>query len=428
MYIAPLSKKKSSCFTIDINGKQTKVYQLEFPFELPISPLKWLEEKKLYPKIFWESKIDSTITLALGSVIAFEDIPDVTTSLRFFGAFSFPDKNPLWQEFSLPIFFLPRVTLSLKDGKTGILSYHYLEEEKELNLEDFLKNNKQTPKPFNPSFFDRTDLPSKAEWNKLVEKALHTFEKTSLQKVVLARASHLNFTKNICPFSIMEHLCITAKNCTLFAYIPSETISFVGASPEHLYRRIEKKLFTEAIAGTRPRGSTQEEDANFIKELYESDKEQEEFNFVNDFLEETLSALCDSLRKKTKTTIIQTKHLQHLYHAFEGILKPYVKDKQLLEIFHPTPAIGGYPKHLARKFIEENEPFPRGLYAAPLGWMSSNSAEFIVAIRSALLNKHTMTLFAGAGIVKNSDPHKEWEELELKISPLLNTQLSYATK
>jgi menaquinone-specific isochorismate synthase len=426
--------KNISSFNYTINEKKLRIHCLETTIELKTHPLQWLQEKTTYPKVFWKSKIDSKTTLAFGSVISFKETPNIKAEciekkpLRFFSALPFSHDPTSWEGFSLPVFFLPRITLTPTNDREGLLSYYYLEEEKGLRLEDFLENEESLLRVYDSSFLDRIDLPNRELWYHLVEKALHAFETTPLQKVVLARASHLTFAKTLSPLSVVEYLSTTATNCTLFAYLPSEELSFIGASPEHLYTRIGNTLFTEAIAGTRPRGKTEEEDLRLIKELYENAKEQQEFDYVDRFLEETLSTLCVSVTKRAKTSIIQTKTLQHLYHLFEGILHPSITDKKLLEILHPTPAIGGSPKHLAGRFLQEFEPFTRGLYASPLGWISSTSSEYIVAIRSALIKKNTMTLFAGAGIVKNSDPIREWEELELKISPFLNTKLSYATK
>lgn len=391
-----------------------KIYHVDIPFELKQSPLDWLKEKTLYPKVFWKSKKDSKMILALGSVASFHDISEITAPLNFFTT---PSHT-----------YLPRITLSLNADGFGVLIYHYLEEEKDLCLEDFLTNKLKTSSVIENSFIDRVDLPTKNKWINLIEKALHAFDTTSLQKVVLARASYLTFSDNLCPFSLMQSLSATASNCTLFIYATSKTESFIGASPEHLYKRVERALFTEAVAGTRPRGKTQEEDNKFIQELYENDKEQKEFGYVSAFLESNLTQLCECIKKQTQKQVIQTKYLQHLYHSFEGILKSHITDKDLLQILHPTPAIGGFPRDLAKQFIKSYEPFSRGLYAAPLGWISSHSSEYIVAIRSALLSKNTMTVFAGTGIVKDSDPLKEWEELELKISPFLNIVSSYATQ
>ena len=105
----------------------------------------------------------------------------------------------------------------------------------------------------------------------------------------------------------------------------------------------------------------------------------------------------------------------HLMTQFNGILHPRISDDLILSSLHPTPAVGGYPKEKALKYIKELEPFNRGWYAGVLGFAGYNSAEFCVAIRSGLVKGKTLTLYAGAGIVKESTMEGEWNEIEEKI-------------
>ncbi|MEO0489925.1 MAG: chorismate-binding protein, partial [Cyanobacteria bacterium J06659_2] len=98
-----------------------------------------------------------------------------------------------------------------------------------------------------------------------------------------------------------------------------------------------------------------------------------------------------------------------------GILTDGVTDGEILPRLHPTPAVGGFPKRPAREAIDQLEPFERGWYAAPVGWVSRNAAEFAVAIRSGLVVNHQLSLFSGAGIVPGSNPSDEWQEIENKL-------------
>ena len=102
--------------------------------------------------------------------------------------------------------------------------------------------------------------------------------------------------------------------------------------------------------------------------------------------------------------------------TFEGTLRDGVGDAELLTALHPTPAVGGYPTDRAVREIAEREPFDRGWYAGPVGWVGRDGAEFAVAIRSGLVEGSTLSVFAGAGIVAGSVPGNEWEELDYKIS------------
>lgn len=94
---------------------------------------------------------------------------------------------------------------------------------------------------------------------------------------------------------------------------------------------------------------------------------------------------------------------------------------QVVEQLHPTPAVGGIPSETALDFIRKVEELERGYYAAPMGWISADGDfDFAVGLRSGLLDSETLHLYAGAGIVEGSDPDDEYEELQLKLQPLLN--------
>ena len=99
-----------------------------------------------------------------------------------------------------------------------------------------------------------------------------------------------------------------------------------------------------------------------------------------------------------------------------GTLLEGVTDAALLQALHPTPAVGGYPRGEALEEIRNLEPFDRGWYAGPVGWIGPEASEFAVGLRSGLVRGRTLALFSGAGIVAGSVPDEEWAEIEQKIS------------
>jgi menaquinone-specific isochorismate synthase len=118
---------------------------------------------------------------------------------------------------------------------------------------------------------------------------------------------------------------------------------------------------------------------------------------------------------------MRLRNIQHLYTPMTGTLLPNVNLLDVTGAFHPTPALGGYPRNIAVDAIRRIETDDRGWYAAPVGWIDANGdGMFAVAIRSAVSVEDRARLYAGAGIVANSDPDKEWDETALKFKPLLN--------
>jgi len=97
-----------------------------------------------------------------------------------------------------------------------------------------------------------------------------------------------------------------------------------------------------------------------------------------------------------------------------------VSDAALMQALHPSPAVGGVPTNKAIAYLREHEPFDRGWYAGPVGWVGPESGEFAVAIRSGLVRGNTLSLYSGAGIVDGSTPDGEWSEIETKLSNALS--------
>ena len=174
-----------------------------------------------------------------------------------------------------------------------------------------------------------------------------------------------------------------------------------------------------ALAGTRKRGSNPNEDHQLSQELLLSIKDRKEVDLVAQFIISALSPLVDSMQIDP-LTILKNPYLQHLCYPIHALLKGDVLDEQLIHTLHPTPALGGSPRKEALEFIKQHEPFSRGWYGTPIGWLSPEKSDVAVAIRSAWVDGNKLYLYAGTGIVEGSNPHAEWEELEHKIAPYLD--------
>lgn len=265
----------------------------------------------------------------------------------------------------------------------------------------------------------RQDSPSHSQWLGKVSDVLNDIEEGQLQKVVMARRSSLTCNEPVHPVKVLRKLSITTQDCFQFCFRFNDRNAFIGASPERLFQRKERLVRSEALAGTRPRGESEAEDRLLSIELMSSRKDIHEHRFVVEQIVQDLNPLCESLRVNREVSLIKLHRGQHLFTGVKGLLKDEVKDSLLLQVLHPTPAIGGTPRAKALETIRENEPFFRGWYSGPVGWIAYDSVEFAVAIRSALIKDNQMHLFSGAGIVKGSSPEAEWDEIENKIANFL---------
>jgi len=261
----------------------------------------------------------------------------------------------------------------------------------------------EPPKPDSfPKVKSVTNFPEYPEWEKGVLKA-----KSSIEKVVLARRITLTFEGELDPFSLFSALL--REGAYQFYIEPRKGLAFFGVSPERLYYREGSEVLTEAVAGTRAKGEL------LKHELLSDPKELAEFEFVKRDIGEKLAPYLDEI-KVSKTSVCDAKNVQHLYAKLSGTLKES-SDEQVIDSLHPTAATLGYPKDESRSFLQENEPFDRGLYAGGFGLITPESADMAVAIRSALFQDGKLHIYSGTGIVEKSQPEKEWEELDLKIQP-----------
>ena len=178
---------------------------------------------------------------------------------------------------------------------------------------------------------------------------------------------------------------------------------------------------TEALAGTRARGHTPEADTRLAGELLSSRKEQREHGFVVDGIRSAMRGLCEVYSENDSSPeLMKLSRVQHLCTRIRGELAKDVDDADILGSLHPTPAVGAYPTQPGLDLINRLEPFQRGWYSGPVGWVSRDGADFAVAIRSALIRESQLHLYSGVGIVEGSLADQEWREMEGKIAGLLS--------
>jgi menaquinone-specific isochorismate synthase len=286
-------------------------------------------------------------------------------------------------------------------------------------IERMARPGKTSRADLHPAWTRRIDSPTADQWPNFVDQAMELFAHEVLEKIVLARRVTLEFPHLIDPWSLLLRLAHEAQRSYVFGLQTSATSMFMGATPERLFSRTGRRLESEVVAGTRRRGATAPEDAQLGQELLASQKDQLEHDIVRKSIRQRLHGCVDQLTVDAHATLLPLANKQHLYSRVAGQLRAEIRDEDLLERLHPTPAVGGYPTENALAEIKRLEPFERGWYAAPVGWLSHDASEFIVAIRSALVQPRRMHLFSGAGIVPGSTALSEWDEIESKISDFL---------
>lgn len=258
------------------------------------------------------------------------------------------------------------------------------------------------------------------EWKDSVSLAKKAIIENKAKKIVLAREMRLTFDERIIVGDVLEKLIETQPNSYIFA-IEKGVDCFVGATPERLVKVTGDKLLSTCLAGTAPRGKTEAEDKALAKDLLEDAKNREEHDYVVQMIKGSIDSSCENINIPNEPIIYPLRNLQHLYTPVTADLKQGYTIIDLVQKLHPTPALGGLPNEAALQFIRDNERLDRGWYGAPVGWMDDRfNGEFAVAIRSGLIQADEASLFAGCGVMRDSDSELEYEETNVKFLPMLN--------
>jgi menaquinone-specific isochorismate synthase len=249
-----------------------------------------------------------------------------------------------------------------------------------------------------------------------VEAARDAIRNGRLDKVVLSLQVLATSASPFDQRRVLARLAGEYPECYTFAFD-----SFVGASPELLVRRQGRALRSQPLAGSSRRGANPEEDAELGAALLASTKDRWEHDLAVVTVVEALHPLCRTLRIDPEPSLLRLANVQHLATEVVGELSgdPVPDALSIAGAVHPTAAVCGTPSRKALALIRELEGPNRGRYAGPVGWMDARGdGEWAIALRCAELSGTTARLFAGCGIVAQSDPGAELEEARLKLRPV----------
>lgn len=348
-----------------------------------------------------------------------------------FGGFSFDPLNSKpseWTKFPQAYFAVPTFQLILK-GEQAFVSIHLITE-KQQSFAEFEAMRKERDKLIHAaqvSEVDKYDKPQatgrielkKQEYLDSVQRVTDIIKAESVEKVVIARTLKLEYGHKLSPASALYQISNEQPESFLFG-LEAEEQFFFGATPERLVKVENQKALSTCLAGSTPRGKTVEKDSELGEALLKDPKNRAEHQYVVKMISEVFEANCSRTIVPKLPKLMKIRDIQHLYTPVEGELNPSATLIDLVEVLHPTPALGGEPKLDALEMIREHEAMNRGYYAAPIGWIDAKGdGEFAVAIRSALLDGEEAYLYAGGGIVADSTPESEYDETWVKFRPML---------
>lgn len=288
------------------------------------------------------------------------------------------------------------------------------------DLESLLDLELAPPRNEDASVLSVDAVPASEGWKSTVVAAAADIQTGRFDKVVLARELRLWTDRPLEAPDILRRLRVAYPLAYVFAVAVPEGC-FLGATPELLVRLSNGEVEVTCLAGSTRRGATPEEDDRFGAELLASAKDRSEHEIVACSIQEALTVVCSEVhRSSPEPELMRLQNIQHLHTGFRARVAGGRRLLNLVEALHPTPAVGGYPREVALAEIREREGIDRGWYAGPVGWVNqAGEGEFAVAIRSALLTGRQASLYAGCGIVADSDPKAEYSETCLKFRPML---------
>lgn len=424
-----------------------RITQITVPIE-PADPLQWMMAQSASAQFYWSDRDNTSTIAAIGAADVItahrepfdsaqlqerldERFAQMEASARYVGGVQFdprpvPDRSAsVWSDFGTMRFVLPRLQLQVDGNGDATLACNLVlprDQERRVRLIQHIREL-SWPAEFGtdglPHPVGRLDAPRREEWIDIVASALDAIERNAIEKVVLARQTTFEMEASLHPIVLMRLLQSATPGCFHYLIQPTSGSAFLGASPERLFRLDQQRLWTEAIAGTRSRGDSAQADAALRDELLESEKDRREHAFVQSAIREALDPMAVSVEQNGEAEEMKLARGRHLRSRLKAELREDVAPIEVLDALHPTPAVGGVPTDAALAAIRQYEPFDRGWYAGPVGWIGPEAADFAVAIRSGLVRDNRLALFSGAGIVDGSEPASEWEEIEQKIQDFL---------
>jgi menaquinone-specific isochorismate synthase len=462
-FIEALDSQAFTEFLHQISKTDTSLMTVTLPIA-PIDPLAALELNPDYEeKFYWDHPENDIAISAAGKVIElsatgpgrFEEISRLTDDIKndidaytainhsmagplFLGGYSFDKHNigKVWKKFGAARFVLPEwmvvrtgnlhlltLTIDKSDCEIGDIYQEIISQITGfLNISAHLNSSEELDTQTSNILCTQQSPDDRERWIKKVERAKELIRNGAFEKIVLARAETFeSFHKPI--FTVLTHqLRQRYPECFNFMVQKDSETAFIGATPERLVSLRDGVFMTEGLAGSTSRGRSALEDAALAQNLMDSRKDRDEHDFVVRAINENLRNFSYRVEHPKQPGIKKLKNVQHLFTPISASIKKGVRVHELISEMHPTPAVGGFPRDEAVSYIHEIEQLDRGWYAAPVGWFNLNGCgEFAVAIRSALLHKKRATLYAGCGIVADSDPENEWNETLLKFKPMLDS-------
>jgi isochorismate synthase len=406
--------------SIDFTRKIAALAQSKEIFYQYISPdasLRFLTVGEIYRRSLSGTSLNAAEAIVYSSFTVLDESGKAEFPLLFLQKMFNKAEAPEWSDFEDSV-FIPEFVFLQDSTSCYIIQNSY----KEHSSSGLLETTYATPdentrrEKFTPVLPD--DPEDKTQWEQSISEMRDAIISGTIQKAVLSR--HMQYSFNTEP----KYTAVAGnleKQTSAYRFSFQRGNSFIaGASPEKLFSIEGNTIYSEAIAGSAKRGSTGEEDMINAAGLMNSEKERFEHDCVVQFI---ASALRKHARSVTFNQVPEIKKLLRIMHLRTEIKAEEIQHADLDNVIsdlYPTPATCGEPKEIAYELINRLETHSRGLYCGLSGWLTNKqNGNFFILLRLALLKNKQMHVYAGCGIVKDSDADREYEESQYKAESII---------
>jgi menaquinone-specific isochorismate synthase len=316
----------------------------------------------------------------------------------------------------------PTVTIGSFEGEHNFIKYpNYIIQTNEV-IEHFLNTPPESiTNDSSNNFINKTYNTNFEEWENLIHQSLNLIEKNNFTKIVCSRDLSFqieNFNWQRFVLNLLEKNNFAKSSYFIFYKNGDEY--FISLTPENLLSIKDNQLESMALAGSVPLTSSCEENETQELNLLNNEKLIREHGIVTDEIGNRFNQICENVLI-SPTSILKLDYIAHRHQKITGPLKEAVTLNQIIDLLHPTPAVGTMPKENGINIINQLEKKKRNFYAAPFGIITAKMTELAVGLRSATLKNNLLTIHSGCGVVKGSDPLLEWTETENKMTPFMRT-------
>lgn len=333
-----------------------------------------------------------------------------------------------WKDFNDSDWFIPEfIFLKISGEKNLIYNFVYQNSSITAITENFSKklnelfelepkHDNKIPKVLSSNGLSPKD---KKKWKLTAQSVIDKLSEQNISKVVLSRRVALTLSEQLNWNLMRNYFAENYPDSSIYFYHKNNS-TFFGASPERLIKFHKRKLTVDIIAGSAVRGENSLEDKYLEEQMNSSKKLIAEHDFVLHQVKKSLSKYVSKILTD-RMPFKKLKEIQHIHTLLQTEMLPEAKMFEIIDSLFPTAAVCGEPKEKALNLIKKFEDYDRGLYTGFIGWFNlKDEGEFIVGIRSALLNNKKLFAYAGVGILAESDPELEFQETELKLKTILN--------